>query len=76
MLLTAWEIGAGDSVFIPSFTFAGTAEVIVPIGATPVFTYVLPDAFNMNPRNVKAAIQLANGLALGLAVVVPADLFG
>ena len=44
--------------------------------ATPVFTYVLPDAFNMNPRNVNAAIQLANELGLGLAVVVPADLFG
>ena len=71
MPLTAWGIGAGDAVFVPSFTFAATAKVIVLIGATPVFTDVLPDAFNLNPANLKAAIHLANELGLRLSVVIP-----
>jgi len=37
LILKAWDIGPGDAVFVPSFTFAATAEVVVLAGATPVF---------------------------------------
>src|SRR5690606_28980742 len=35
--LMAWDIKAGDAVFVPSFTFAATAEVVPWFGAEPVF---------------------------------------
>ena len=35
--LMAWDVGPGDAVFCPSFTFAATAEVIPWTGAEPVF---------------------------------------
>src|ERR1700754_4292841 len=38
--LMAWEIGAGDAVFCPSFTFTATAEVVPWTGAEPVFVDV------------------------------------
>ena len=35
--LMAWEIGPGDAVFCPSFTFVATAQVVPWTGASPVF---------------------------------------
>src|SRR5260221_13587718 len=43
LILKAWNIGPGDAVFVPSFTFAATAEVVSLAGATPVFADVLSD---------------------------------
>src|SRR5688500_7199255 len=37
MALMAWDVGRGDAVFVPSFTFTATAEVAAIVGATPVF---------------------------------------
>ncbi|MGH6635047.1 MAG: aminotransferase class I/II-fold pyridoxal phosphate-dependent enzyme, partial [Gammaproteobacteria bacterium] len=37
VVLMAKGIGAGDAVFLPSFTFVSTAEVVAVLGATPVF---------------------------------------
>src|SRR5689334_25096219 len=54
--LMAWEIGAGDAVFCPSFTFAATPEVIPWSGATPVFVDILGDTYNMDPASLEAAI--------------------
>jgi len=47
--LMAWEIGPGDAVFCPSFTFAATGEVIPWSGASPVFVDILPDTYNLDP---------------------------
>ena len=38
MVLMAWDIKDGDAVFVPSFTFMSTAEVVSLVGATPIFT--------------------------------------
>ena len=46
MALMAKDVGRGDAVFVPSFTFTATAEAPVILGATPVFVDVLPDTFN------------------------------
>jgi len=77
MALMAWEIGPGDAVFVPAFTFFASAEVIALAGATPVFTDILPDTFNMDPASLEAAIQetLAQG-RLTPRAVMPVDLFG
>ena len=76
LALMALGIGAGDAVFVPSFTFAATAEVAPLVGATPVFVDVLPDTFNMDPQSLIRAIAHARELGLNPACVIPVDLFG
>jgi UDP-2-acetamido-2-deoxy-ribo-hexuluronate aminotransferase len=75
--LMAWEVGPGDAVFCPSFTFAATPEVIPWTGATPVFVDILPDTFNLDPDHLEAAIQsVAAEGRLRPAAVIAVDLFG
>ena len=62
--LMAKRIGPGDAVFVPSFTFAATAEVVVFLGATPVFVDVLADTFNIDPYSLEAAITVARRAGL------------
>ncbi|MGH6889858.1 MAG: DegT/DnrJ/EryC1/StrS family aminotransferase [Rhizomicrobium sp.] len=77
LVLKAWEIGPGDAVFVPGFTFAASAEVVALTGATPVFVDVLEDTFNMAPANVEAAIAMVKREGrLHPRVVMPVDLFG
>ena len=75
--LMAWEIGPGDAVFCPSFTFAATPEVIAWTGATPVFVDVLADTYNLDPNDLEAAIAAVRAKgALRPAAVIAVDLFG
>jgi dTDP-4-amino-4,6-dideoxygalactose transaminase len=76
MALMVWEVGRGDAVFVPSFTFTATAEVAAIAGATPVFVDVSPDTFNMDPESLLRAIQVAEQMGLKPRVVIPVDLFG
>ena len=77
LILTAWNVGVGDAVFVPDFTFFATAEVISYCGATPVFVDVLSSTFNMDPSSLELAIQavLEEGLLIP-KVIIPVDLFG
>lgn len=75
--LMAWNIGPGDAVFVPSFTFASTAEVVALVGATPVFIEVLPDTFNMDPQRLLSAIEEVEAEGkLTPRAVIAVDLFG
>ena len=47
LALMAWEIGAGEAVFVPDFTFFSSGEVVSIVGATPVFVDVSKDTYNM-----------------------------
>jgi UDP-2-acetamido-2-deoxy-ribo-hexuluronate aminotransferase len=76
MPLMVRGIGGGDAVFVPSFTFAATAEVVALVGATPVFVDVLPETFNMDPASLEAAIKEVSRGGLRPAAVIPVDLFG
>ena len=76
LALMVLGIKAGDAVFVPSFTFAATAEVVPLLGATPVFVDVLPDTFNMDPESLKRAIVHAKALGLTPKCIIPVDLFG
>jgi dTDP-4-amino-4,6-dideoxygalactose transaminase len=75
--LMAWEIGPGEAVFCPAFTFAATAEVIPWTGATPVFVDILPETYNLDPDHLEAAIAaiVAEG-RLKPSAVIAVDLFG
>lgn len=76
LALMALGTDARDAVFVPSFTFAATAEVVVPFGATPVFVDVDESSFNMDPESLKRAVVHARGIGLNPSVVIPVDLFG
>ena len=49
LALMAWEIGPGDAVFVPDFTFFSSGEVVSFEGAEPVFVDVKEDTFNIDP---------------------------
>ena len=75
--LMAWEIGPGDAVFCPSFTFAATAEAMPLVGASPVFVDVLPDTYNLDPAKLDAAIAAVKAEGkLTPRAVIAVDLFG
>jgi dTDP-4-amino-4,6-dideoxygalactose transaminase len=74
LALMAWGVGPGDAVFVPAFTFAASAEVIVLAGATPVFVDVDPVTFNLDIASLEAAVSA--GVGLRPAGVIAVDLFG
>ena len=77
MALMAQEIGPGDAVFLPSFTFTATAEVVVVAGATPVFVDVDSRRFNLDPESLDAKVsEIAASGSLRPRAVIAVDLFG
>jgi dTDP-4-amino-4,6-dideoxygalactose transaminase len=50
------DVGPGDEVIVPSFTFVSTANAFVLRGATPVFVDIRPDTLNLDERRVESAI--------------------
>jgi len=54
--LQACNIGAGDEVIVPAMTFAATANVVLRVGAKPVFVDVEPATRNIDVDRVEAAI--------------------
>jgi dTDP-4-amino-4,6-dideoxygalactose transaminase len=77
MVLRAWNIGPGDAVFVPTFTFAATAEVVALAGASPVFVDVREDTFNIDPASLESAIAMVERDGkLKPKAIIPVDLFG
>lgn len=50
------EVGSGDEVILPSFTFVSTANAFVLRGALPVFVDVQPDTLNIDPSQIETAM--------------------
>lgn len=50
------DLGPGDEVIMPSFTFVSTANAVVLRGATPVFVDVQPHTLNIDPERVAEAV--------------------
>ena len=75
--LFASGIGPGDAVFVPSFTFAATAEVVALAKAEPVFVDVDPDTYNIDIASLEAAIAMVKKEGrLKPRAIIPVDLFG
>lgn len=75
--LMAWNVKAGDAVFVSSFTFVASAEAPVLLGATPIFVDSDPNTYNMNPEDLKNAIaQVKKEGKLNLKAVIAVDIFG
>ncbi len=56
MAMLLLEVGPGDEVILPSFTFVSTANAIALRGATPVFVDVRADTLNLDETLLEAAI--------------------
>lgn len=77
LALKAWDVKAGDAVFVPSFTFFASAEVIALQGATPVFVDVDQETFNMDVRDLICKIeQTVKARQLKPKAIIAVDLFG
>lgn len=50
------DVGPGDEVIMPSYTFVSTANAFVLRGATPVFVDIRPDTLNIDEQKIEAAI--------------------
>lgn len=68
--LMAMQIGPGDEVICPSFTFFATAGSIARLGATPVFCEIDARTFNVDPAKLEARITPKT------KAIIPVHLFG
>lgn len=77
LVMMAWDIKAGDAIFVPTFTFFASAEVVAFEGATPVFVDVDERTFNVDPVKLEEAIeQVKKEGKLNPRAVIAVDLFG
>ena len=76
MVLMAKGIGPGDAVFLPSFTYTATPEVVALLGATPIFVDVQNETYNIDPYNLKESIGIAEKEGLNPKTIIAVDLFG
>ena len=76
LALMAKNIGPGDAVFIPAFTFVATAEVVVLLRATPIFVDIDADSYLMDIQSLEGAIVAAKAYGLTPRAIIPVDLFG
>ncbi len=74
--LMAYGIGSGDAVLVPSFTYTATAEVILVLGATPIFVEVNEDSFNIDCEDLKLKIAATRKRGANPKAIIAVDLFG
>src|SRR5687767_12779365 len=56
LALLAHDIGLGDEVIIPGYTFAAPANMVLAVGAKPVFVDVNPDTWLIETTKIEAVI--------------------
>lgn len=74
--LKALKLQPNEVVFVPSFTFAATAEAVAYCGGVPYFVDINKNTYNLDADSLKAAILEAKKQSLKLAGIIAVDLFG
>lgn len=71
------DVGPGDAVFVPDFTYIASASCVSLVEATPVFCDIDLKTFNMSPSSLEEMIKrtIAEG-KLQPKAIIPVDLFG
>lgn len=73
--LHALEVGAGDEVIVPPYTFIATASSVVASNAIPIFVDIRPDTLCLDPEAVEAAVTPATKAIIAVHIGgMPADL--
>lgn len=75
LALMALDIGTGDGVIVPTFSFFATAGVVSRLNATPIFVDVDPVTYNIDPQAIENAIARYGG-EMRIKSIVPVHLFG
>ena len=68
--LQGFDVGPGDEVICPTYTFFATVEAIIKVGATPVFVDIDPSTYALVPQQVRDAITERT------KAVIPVHLYG
>jgi UDP-2-acetamido-2-deoxy-ribo-hexuluronate aminotransferase len=66
----ALDIGPGDEVITPGFTYIATAETVALLGAKPVYVDIDPRTYNLDPTKLEAAITSRT------KAIIPVSLYG
>ena len=75
--MMAENIGRGDAVFLPAFTYTATAEVPLVLGATPVFVDVDPRTFQIDVAHLERRVAETRAAGkLNPKAIIGVDLFG
>lgn len=70
LALRALNIGAGDEVIVPAYTFFATAGAVMSVGAKPVFVDVDPQSYQIDVNKIREAITSKT------KVIIPVHLYG
>ncbi len=77
MALMSIDVKRGDAVFLSSFTYIATAEVVTLLGATPVFVDSYDSSFNMSHDDLKERISAVKSEGeLNPKAIIAVDIFG
>lgn len=76
LALKAANIGPGDRVIVPSFTFFATAGAVCNVGATPIFADIDPQTFNIDPDSVRNLLESNAQIREKTKAIIPVHLYG
>ncbi len=70
LALRALDIGAGDEVIVPAYTFFATAGTVMSVGATPTFVDIDPVTYEMDVAQIEARVTPKT------KAIIPVHLYG
>ena len=76
LALIAAGVGRGDTVLVPSFTFAASANAVMYLGARPVFLDSTPDTWNVDPALVADELRTRSARGQLPRAVIAVDMYG